>query len=75
MIHLLNSVFWPSDIESRIFRFRITVLENEAMLVTFFFAMMLCKVNFKHGTREGKHDDVTSRNKTLKANIPNFFSG
>ena len=26
-----------------------------------FFAMTLRKVNFKHGTRDGKHDDVTSR--------------
>ena len=28
------------------------------------FAAMLCKVNFKHGTRDGKHDKVTSRNET-----------
>ena len=27
------------------------------------FTAMLCKVNFKPGTRTGKHDDVTSRNK------------
>ena len=33
----------------------------------------LCKVNFKHGTREGKHNDVTSRVEKLKANIPAVY--
>ena len=31
---------------------------------------MLRKVNLKHGTRDGKHDEVT-----IMANVPAFFSG
>ena len=34
---------------------------------------MLCKVNCKHGTSDGKHVDVTSRNVTLWQMFPQFF--
>ena len=38
------------------------------------FAARLHKVNFKHETRDGKHDDVTSRNVTLLQKFT-LFSG
>ena len=38
-----------------------------------FFAATLRQVNFKHGTRDGKHDDVTSRNVTKWQTFPQFF--
>ena len=62
------SVFWPSDTESRISQLRF----SESVSISFItrltnvkpvFAATLCKVNFKHGTRDG-NDDVTSRNVT-----------
>ena len=34
-----------------------------------FYRSTLCKVNFKHGSRDGKHDDVTSRNESLKLTL------
>ena len=37
------------------------------------FSATLHKVNFKHGTRDGKHVDVTSRNVTLWQIFPQFF--
>ena len=57
-------VFWPSDTESRINELRF----SESISLSFktrlmrlpAFAATLRKVNFKHGTRDGKHDDVTS---------------
>ena len=63
------SVFWPSDTESRIneLRFSDSVslsFKTRLTSVTCFCAT-LHKVNLKHGTRDGKHDDVTSRNVTL----------
>ena len=62
------SVFCPSDTESRINELRF----SESVSLSFktrltsvtCFAATLRKVNFKHGTRDGKHDDVTSRNET-----------
>ena len=62
------SVFWPSDTESRINELRFSEsislsFKTRLTLVTCF-AATLCKENFKHGTRDGKHDDVMSRNKT-----------
>ena len=54
-------VFWPSDTESGINELRF----SESISLSFktrlrwlpAFAAKLRKVNFKHGTREGKHDD------------------
>ena len=73
------SVFWPSDTESRInelrfsesislsFKTRLMSLHVPAFVAT------LRKVNCKHGTRVGKHVDVTSRNVTLWKTFPQFF--
>ena len=36
------------------------------------FVAMLGKVNFEHGTMDGNHDDVTSRNVMLWQTIPHF---
>ena len=59
------SVFWPSDTESRInekrFSDSVSLSFKTRLTLVTFFAVMLRKVNFKHGTRDGKHDDVTSR--------------
>ena len=71
------SVFWPSDTESRIneLRFSDSVsLSFKARLasVTFLVAT-LRKVNFKHGTRDRKHNDVASRNVTLWQTFPYFW--
>ena len=67
MIQLLNCVFWPSDSESRVKdqRFSDSVsLPFKTRLMPFncFFAVMLRKVYFKHGTRDRKHDDLTPGN-------------
>ena len=60
------SVFWPSDTENRIneLRFSESVSLSFKTRLTLLpvFAATLGKVNFKHGTRDGKRDDVTSRN-------------
>ena len=37
------------------------------------FGATIRKVNFKHGTRDGKHDDVTSKKRNVMANVPAFF--
>ena len=71
------SVFWPSDTESRIneLRFSDSVslsFKTRLTLVTCFCGDVH-KVNFRHGTRGGKHDDVTSRNVTLWQTFPQFF--
>ena len=60
------SVFWLSDTESRIneLRFSDSVSLSFKTRLTLWLpvvAGMLHKVNFKHGTRDGKHDDVTSK--------------
>ena len=62
-------VFWLSDTESWInkLRFSDSVLlsfKTRLMLVTCFCGDVAYKVNFKHATRDGKHDYVTSRNLT-----------
>ena len=68
------SVIWPSDTESRINELRLSYsvsLSFKTRLTSVtccffcfccccFFAATLRTVNFKHGTRDGKHDDVTS---------------
>ena len=71
------SVFWPSDTESRIeeLRFSDSVslsFKTRLMSIPVFVAT-LRKVNFKHGTRDGKHDDVMSSNVTLWQTFPLFF--
>ena len=58
------SVFWPSDTESRVNELRF----SESISLSFItrltsvtcFATTLRRVFFKHGTRDGKHDDITS---------------
>ena len=55
------SVFWPSDTESLIneLRFSDSILLSFKMRLTS--ATCFChNVYFKHGTSDGKHDDVTS---------------
>ena len=62
------SVFWLSDTESRINELRF----SESVSLSFktrltslpVFAATLRNAKFKHGTRDRKHDDVTSRNVT-----------
>ena len=58
------SVFWPSDTERRINKLRF----SDSISLSFkgqgscrlpVFAATLHRVNFKHGNRDGKHDDVT----------------
>ena len=69
------SVFWPSDTESRIneLRFSESISLSFKTRLTSDFAATLRKVNRKHGTRVGKHADVTSRNVTLWKTFPQFF--
>ena len=59
-------VFWQSDTESQINELRfsdsISLSFKTMLTLVIFFPMMLRKVNFKHGTRDRKHGDVTSRN-------------
>ena len=61
-------VFWPSNIESRINELRfsdsISLSFKTRLTSVTCLAATLCQVNLKHGTRERKHDDVTSRNVT-----------
>ena len=55
------SVFWLSDTENRINELRFSnfvSLSFKSRLTS----VTLRKVIFKHGTRGGKYDDVTSRN-------------
>ena len=71
------SVFWPSDAESQINELRFSdsislSFKTRLTLVTFFAATLL-KVDFKHGTRDRKHDYFTSRNETLRQMYPQFF--
>ena len=71
------SVFWPSHTESRINELRISdsislSFKMRLKSVTCFVAT-LCKVNCKHGTRDGKHVDATSRKVTLWQTFPHFF--
>ena len=71
------SVFWPSDTESRINELRfsesISISFKTRLRLVTCFAATLRKINCKHGTREGKHVDVTSRNLTLWQTFPQFF--
>ena len=58
------SVFWPSDTESRINELRfsecISLSFKTRLTSVTCFSATLRKVNFKHGTKDGKHDDITS---------------
>ena len=60
------SVFWPSDTESHTNKLRfsdsISLSFKMRLMSVTFFGEALCIVNFKHGTRDGKHDDAMSRN-------------
>ena len=62
------SVFWTSDTESRVNELRfsdyLSLYFKTRLTSVTLFVPTLRKVNFKHGTRDGKHDDVTSRNVT-----------
>ena len=63
------SVFWPSDTEIRLNELKFSdsyhyhYLKRGSCRLPVFAATLL-KVYFKHGTRDGKHDDVTSRSQT-----------
>ena len=72
------SVFWPSDTESRINELRFSEsislsFKTKANVRLPAFVATLGKGNGKHGTRDGKHFDVTSRNVTLWQTFPQFF--
>ena len=58
------SVFWPSDTESRINKLRFSEsisLSFKTRLPSVTCFLRRCRrVNFKHGTRDGKHGDITS---------------
>ena len=60
------SVFWPSDTEKRINELRfsdsVSLSFKTRLTSVSIFAATLRKVNFKHGNRDRKHDDVMSRN-------------
>ena len=55
LIHKTNAL-WFSDSVSLSFKTRLTVVTCFCSNVTL--------INFKHGTRDGKHDDIMSRNGT-----------
>ena len=67
------SVFWPSDTESWINKLRFSESISLGYGPLPAFAAMLRNVNCKHGTRDGKHADLTSRNVTLRQTFPQFF--
>ena len=71
------SVFWPSDTESRINELRfsesISLSLKRGLRRLPAFAATLRKVNCKHGTRDGKLVDLTSRNVTLWQTFLQFF--
>ena len=76
------SVFWPSDTESRINKLRFSDSVSLSFITRLTLVTCICddvawsKVNFKHGSRDGKHDDVISRNMTslnTTANVPTIF--
>ena len=62
------SVFWLSDTENRINKLRFSDSVSLSFKTRLMSVSCFCgdahKVIFKHGTRDGKHDDVTSRNVT-----------
>ena len=62
-------LFWQSDTDSQFNELRFSdsiSLSFKMRLISFtckaVFVEMLHKVDFEHGTRDGKHDDITSRN-------------
>ena len=62
------SVFWPSDTESQINELRFSESISLSFKTRLTSVTCFCgdvTVNCKHGTRDGKHVDVTSRNVTL----------
>ena len=71
------SVIWQSDRESRtnelMFSESISLSFKTRLTSVTCFSATLRKVNCEHGTRDGKHVDVTSRNVTLWQTFPLFF--
>ena len=71
------SVFWPSDSESGINELRfsdsVSLSFKTRLTSVTFFVVTLRKVNFKHGTRDRKNDDLTSRIVTLWQTFPHFL--
>ena len=61
-----RSVFWPSNTESWINELRfsdsISLSFKTRLTSVTCFCDDITSSNLKHGTTEGKHDDVTSRN-------------
>ena len=47
--------------------------EKKSVSYQFFFSATLRKEDFKHGSRDGKYDDVTSRNETESPTYPYFL--
>ena len=73
----LSVFFWLSDTENWINKLRFSdsislSFKTRKTLVTFF-AATLCNDTSKHGTIDGKCDDVTSRNETYRQTFPQFF--
>ena len=62
------SVFWLSDTEGRInklmFSDSVSLAFKTRLTSVTCFCSDVTKVNFKHGARDGKHDDASSRNVT-----------
>ena len=68
------SVFWLSGTENRINELRFSVSVSLAFKTRFpVFAVMLRKMIFKHGTRDEKHNEVTSGNVTLLQTFLQFY--
>ena len=67
------SVFWPSDTESWIKEMRFSDSVSVTVSLSFItrltsvtcFCGEVHKVDFKHGTRDGKHNDLTSQKQNV----------
>ena len=67
-------VFWPSDTESRIDELRFSESISLSFKTRLTSVTCFCgEVNCEHGTSDGKHVDITSRNVTLWQTFPQFF--
>ena len=66
------SVIWPSDTGSRINELRFSESVSLSFKTRLTSVFCFCGVDFKHGTRDGKHVDVTSRNVALWQTFPQF---
>ena len=60
MIHLLNCLFTESRSKELRFSDSISLSFKTKLMLLPAFGAKLRKVNFKHGTSDRKHDDVTS---------------